>query len=84
MHRLVGCEAVVSGAQASAERYTSQLGALKLLARWDCFAKAADMCGMRRSGSEGRRLQVVGDGRARFRGTYYSLGLAAGVGKVSD
>ena len=78
LHRLVGCEAVEMGAQASAERYTSQLGALELRTRWDNFTKAADMCRMRRSGSEGRWLQVVGDGRARLRGTYYSLGLAAG------
>ena len=83
VHRLVGCEAVESGAQASAGRYTSQLGAPTLRTRWDCFAKAADTCGMRRSGSDGRWSQVVGDGRARLRGTYYSLGLAARVGKVS-
>ena len=82
MHRLVGCEAVEMGAQASAERYTSQLGALELRTRCDNFTKAADTCRMRRSGSEGRWLQVVGDGRARLCGTYYSLRLAAGVGKV--
>ena len=82
MHRLVGCEAVEMGAQVSAGRYTSQLGAPELRTRWDNFTKAADTCGMRRSGSEGR-WSVVGNGRARLCGTYYLLGLAAGVGKVS-
>ena len=83
MHRLMGCEAVVSGVQASAGRYTLQLNVPKLCTHWNSFTKAADMCGMCRSGNESRWSQVVGDSRARLRGTYYSLGLAAGVGKVS-
>ena len=83
VHRIVGCEAVVLGVQASAGRETSQLGAPELLTRWDSFTKAADMCGMCRSGSEGRRSQVVGEDCAGLCGTYYSLGLATRVGKVS-
>ena len=50
---------------------------------WDSFTKAADTCRICRSGNMDRWSQVVRDGCARLRGTYYSLGLAARVGRVS-